>query len=39
MVKNLPAIEGDLQDVGLDLWVGMVAGEGNGNSFQYSLQY
>ena len=36
MVKNLPANEGDVRDVGLIPGLGRFPGAGNGNSFQYS---
>ena len=36
MVKNLPAIAGDIRDVGLIFGWGRSPGGGNGNQFQYS---
>ena len=36
VVKNLPAIAGDIRDVGSIPRLGRSPGEGNGNSFQYS---
>ena len=36
VVKNLPANEGDVRDVGLIPGLGRFPGGGNGNSFQYS---
>ena len=36
VVKNMPANEGDMRDLGLIPGWGRSHGEGNGNTFQYS---
>ena len=36
MVKNLPASEGDVEDIGLISGSGRSSGGGNGNPLQYS---